>query len=61
MFDVYVINLGERKDRLENIKKYFSEYNIIPVEAIKHTVKKNGLDGLILIYFFGGGDLNEFL
>ena len=49
MFDVYVINLEERKDRLENIKKYFSEYNIIPVEAIKHTVKKNGLDGLSVI------------
>ena len=37
MFDIYIINLEERKDRLEHIKKYFSEYNIIPVEAIKHT------------------------
>ena len=36
MFDIYIINLEERKDRLEHIKKYFSEYNIIPVEAIKH-------------------------
>jgi hypothetical protein len=36
MLDIYVINLEERKDRLEHIKKYFSEYNIIPVEAIKH-------------------------
>ena len=26
----------EIKDRLEHIKKYFSEYNIILVEAIKH-------------------------
>ena len=36
MHDIYVINLEERKDRLEHIKKYFSEYNIIPVEAIKN-------------------------
>ena len=36
MFDVYVINLEERKDRLEHIKKKFSEYNIIVVDAIKH-------------------------
>jgi GR25 family glycosyltransferase involved in LPS biosynthesis len=36
MYDIYVINLEERKDRLEHIKKYFSEYNIIRVEAIKH-------------------------
>lgn len=35
--DIYVINLIERKDRLEHIKKNFLEYNIIPVEAIKHT------------------------
>ena len=34
--DIYVINLIERKDRLEHIKKNFLEYNIIPVEAIKH-------------------------
>ena len=36
MIDIYVINLLERKDRLEHIKKTFSEYNIIPVNAIKH-------------------------
>jgi len=36
MIEIYVINLEERKDRLEHIKKYFSEYNIIPIKAIKH-------------------------
>ena len=34
MFDIYIINLIERKDRLEHIKKNFSEYNIIPVNAV---------------------------
>lgn len=42
MFDIYVINLIERKDRLEHIKKYFSEYNIIPVNAVKHEVGYKG-------------------
>ena len=37
MYDIYVINLEERKDRLEHIKKNFPNYNIIPVNAIKHA------------------------
>jgi hypothetical protein len=36
MIDLYVINLKERNDRFENIKKNFSNYNIIQVDAIKH-------------------------
>jgi hypothetical protein len=37
MYDIYVINLEERRDRLEHIKKNFPNYNIIPVNAIKHA------------------------
>jgi GR25 family glycosyltransferase involved in LPS biosynthesis len=36
MYDIYVINLEERRDRLEHIKKNFPDYNIIIVDAIKH-------------------------
>ena len=35
MFDIYCINLEERKDRLTNIKKVFKDFNIIRVDAIK--------------------------
>lgn len=37
MLDIYVINLKERFDRLEQVKKNFLSYNIILVEAIKQT------------------------
>lgn len=37
MIDIYVINLQERSDRLEHVKETFPTYNIIPVEAVKHS------------------------
>lgn len=32
----YVINLKERTDRLEKIKSLYPDFNLIPVEAVKH-------------------------
>ena len=42
MLDLYVINLKERTDRLENIKRLFNNYNIIQVEGL--SMKKVKLD-----------------
>jgi hypothetical protein len=37
MFDIYVINLKERTDRMENIIKNFGNlFNLIRVDAVKH-------------------------
>lgn len=35
MIDIYVINLKKRTDRLERVKKDFTKYNLIMVEAIE--------------------------
>jgi GR25 family glycosyltransferase involved in LPS biosynthesis len=45
MFDLYVINLEERKDKLEHIVNNFSDFNLIRVDAIKH---QNGAHGCFL-------------
>lgn len=42
MLDLYVINLKERIDRLENIRKVYSSFNIIPIEAVKHSIGQIG-------------------
>ena len=43
--DFYVINLLERTDRFEILKKDFNSYNLIRVEALKH---RNGKIGCFL-------------
>lgn len=45
MFDIYVINLEERTDRLEKIKEIFKDFNLIRINAIKH---ENGAIGCFL-------------
>ena len=40
--DLYVIHLPERVDRLEQIKSYFSSYNIIIIDAIKNEIGRIG-------------------
>jgi GR25 family glycosyltransferase involved in LPS biosynthesis len=45
MFDIYVINLEERTDRMEKIKEIFRDFNIIRINAIKH---ENGVIGCFL-------------
>lgn len=42
MFDLYVINLEERKDRWENIVNNFKDFNLIRVDAIKHSNGEHG-------------------
>ena len=40
MIDIYVINLADRPDRCEQIRKDFLEYtniNLIFIDAIKHS------------------------
>lgn len=36
MFDIFVINLLERTDRFDEIKKIFKNFNLIRINAIKH-------------------------
>lgn len=40
--DLYVIHLAERADRLEHIKSFFSNYNIILIDAIKNEIGRIG-------------------
>jgi hypothetical protein len=42
MFDLYVINLEERKDRWENVVNNFKDFNLIRVDAIKHNNGEHG-------------------
>lgn len=43
MFDIYVINLAERTDKMENIyKKFGDKFNLIRIEAIKDEIGWKG-------------------
>lgn len=43
MFDIYVINLAERTDKMENINKKFGDkFNIIRIDAVKHEIGWKG-------------------
>lgn len=42
MNNIFVINLEERKDKMENINKFFSKYfNINKIDAIKDNIGWN--------------------